>query len=197
MIRRFIKDPLAHFLLLGLLLFIIYAAFAPEKSDLNTIIIDRSVLLNHFQNRTKVFNKVIAERRLDAMSDDMLKRLINDYALEEVLFREANLLDLGKDDYVIRQRMVAKFSVIAESFVDDKLDVKRENLDTYFKRYKEQYYIEPLITFTHVFLDYKLHGVDKAIKLAKQKLSELNNNSVIFADAPKGNVESTKNKVIL
>ena len=101
MLLKFLKDPLAHFLALGLGLFLLYAAFNPgggTGDDPKRIVVDRDALLTFVQYRTKTFQPKLAAARLDAMSGERLKRLIDDYVREEALHREAKALGLGRND---------------------------------------------------------------------------------------------------
>ena len=58
------KDPLVHFLLAGLVLFVIFNVVSPNKGDLdpNTVVVDREAILIHVQNTSKMFDIVDTER---------------------------------------------------------------------------------------------------------------------------------------
>ena len=71
------KQPPLHFLLLGLLLFLIFELTATTGPDLgNTIVVDREKLLGHLQFRSKFFNAGQSENTLDAMPPEKLSALI-------------------------------------------------------------------------------------------------------------------------
>ena len=67
---RLLKDPLVHFLILGLGLFLIYGALNPQTSSADNpkrIVVDKDTLLTFIQYRSKTFKKDLAEARLNAM----------------------------------------------------------------------------------------------------------------------------------
>lgn len=183
----FLKDPLPHFLALGLLLFALYAWINPGGGEMDTkrIVVNRDALLTFIQYRTKVFQPELAAARLDRMPDDELKRLINDYVREEALHREADALGLAADDYVIKQRMIQKLDFITQGFAEAGLEPTDQDLKAYFEAHKADYRSEPYVTFTHVFFDGERHGEAQALALANNKLGELQGGGVPFSDAPK------------
>lgn len=188
MLLKFLKDPLAHFLALGLGLFLLYAAINPggdATGDPKRIVVDRDGLLTFVQYRTKVFQPELAAARLDAMSGDKLKRLIDDYVREEALHREAKALGLGESDYVIKRRMIQKIDFITQGFAEAVVKVSEDDLKAYYEANKGQYREQAFITFTHVFFDKKQRGPDETKALAGAKLAELRDGAVAFSDAPK------------
>ncbi len=186
MIKNIIKQPLLHFLLIGLGLFLLYDFTGKEsadESDLKTIVVDKDALLNFMQYRSKAFNRKEFEDRLDQTSGEKLRRLIDDYVREEVLHREALALNLDKDDYVIRRRLVQKLEFINQGFTDGSIDLNKNDIQRYFEGNSDAYYVKPYVTFTHIFFDNERHGREKAEELAKKQIEELNQNRVPFTKA--------------
>jgi hypothetical protein len=185
--RRFLKEPLAHFLAAGLGLFVLFGLVNRESTatDPKVIPVDRDALLTFVQYRIKAFNPELAEEKLRSLSSDELQRLIDDYVREEVLYREAVALDLGKDDYVIRRRLVQKLEFITEGFAEASVEIDDAAMRRYFDANKRDYYVEPYVTFTHVFFDAEKRSREEARALAETKLSELNRNATPFSDAPR------------
>jgi hypothetical protein len=152
--KYFFKQPLLHFLLIGLGLFLIYnftGKKGSEEVDSRTVVVDKETLLTFMQYRSKAFNQEEFEGRLENMSDEELRRLIDDYIREEVLHREALALNLGKDDYVIRRRLVQKLEFINQGFTEGSLNLSEKDVRQFFEMNKQDYYSEPHVTFTHVF----------------------------------------------
>jgi parvulin-like peptidyl-prolyl isomerase len=185
---KFLKDPLAHFLALGLGLFLLYAALNPGGGTLDdpkTIAVDRDALLTFVQYRTKTFQPKLAAARLDAMPKEKLKRLIDDYVREEALHREALALGLGRNDYVIKRRMIQKIDFITQGFAEAVIKLSENDIKAHYEANKERYREQAYITFTHVFFDTERHKPDEAAALAKAKLAELKAGPAPFSDAPK------------
>jgi parvulin-like peptidyl-prolyl isomerase len=185
--RRFLKEPLVHFLAAGLGLFVLFglANRGPRDTDPDLIVVDRDALLTFVQYRIKAFNPALAEHKLSSLSDEELQRLIDDYVREEVLHREALLLGLDEDDYVIRRRLVQKLEFITEGFAESSVNVDDAALLRYFEANKADYYVEPYVTFTHVFFQTEDRPREEARAMAEKELVELNRKAVLFSDAPK------------
>jgi hypothetical protein len=64
------------------------------------------------------------------------------------------------------------------------VDVSDEDVSAYYEANREDYYISPFVTFTHVFFDGERHNRDEAFGLANAKLAEFNEQQVPFSDAP-------------
>lgn len=102
MIAKVLRDPFTHFILLGLLVFIIadkeFVFSSATVSPKAKIIIDEKVenllVLKFEANQSRSPN------------DLELQQLIDQYIREEVLVREAIKLGLDKNDHVIRARLV-------------------------------------------------------------------------------------------
>ena len=184
--KRFLKEPLVHFLAAGLGLFVLFGIVNRDEPDAdpNVVTVDHDALLTFVQYRIKAFNPTLAEEKLSSLSDDELQRLIDDYVREEVLHREAVALGLGEDDYIIRRRLVQKLEFITEGFAEAGAKVDQSALRRYFDANKADYYVEPFVTFTHVFFETEDRPREQAHTAAEMKLVELNRNGVHFADAP-------------
>jgi hypothetical protein len=185
-VKRFLKEPLVHFLAAGLGLFVLFGLVnrGELNADPNVIIVDHNALLTFVQYRIKAFNPALAERKLSSLSDDELQQLINDYIREEVLHREALQLGLDEDDYIIRRRLVQKLEFITEGFAEAGAEVDQAALRRYFDANEGDYYVEPFVTFTHVFFDTENRRREVAHEAAEKKLVELNRKGVPFAEAP-------------
>jgi hypothetical protein len=186
-LKSFLKEPLVHFLAAGLGLFVLFGIVNRDEPDAdpNVVTVDHDALLTFVQYRIKAFNPTLAEEKLSSLSDDELQNLIDDYVREEVLHREAVALGLDEDDYVIRRRLVQKLEFITEGFAEAGAKVDQAALRRYFDANKADYYVEPFVTFTHVFFETEDRPREQAHAAAEKKLLELNRNGVAFADAPR------------
>ncbi len=186
--RSYARDPLVHFLIAGLLLFALLSWLAPEDEDQRDIVVDRDRLLTFIQYRTKVFQPELAEKRLQGLSPKERDNLIEDYVEEEALYREAISMGLEGDDYVIRRRMVQKLEFITQGFVEQDLSLTDQQLSNYFSDNQQDYYIDPSITFTHVFLSQEKNLQSGAASedlsaQAQSLLKELHDRQVSFSQA--------------
>jgi hypothetical protein len=79
---------------------------------------------------------------------------------------------------------VQKLEFITEGFAEAGAKVDQAALRRYFDANKADYYVEPFVTFTHVFFETEDRPREQAHTAAEEKLIELNRDGVQFADAP-------------
>ena len=184
-LKNLIREPLVHFLAIGVVLFVLFELVAPDDVNLDskTIVVDRDTLLTFVQYRSKAFNPDVAASRLDALNEAELKLLIDDYVREEALHREALALGMDKNDYVIKQRMIQSLQFITNGFVSAAVDVSAADVAEYYEANRDDYYVAPYVTFTHVYFGSDRHGRDEANALALAKLEQLNAERVPFSDS--------------
>ena len=180
--KRLLKDPLLHFVVLGLGLFLLYQLSDRQAGD-DEILIDRDALLRHLQYQSVAFDRAQFELFLDDMSARETADLILEAAREEILYREALAMGLDRDDYIIRSRLVQKLRYLAEGFAGDAGVLGEEAIEAYFEANRDNYELDPFITFTHVFFNAERRGWDEARELAEAKLRELNDGPVPFDES--------------
>lgn len=180
--KNLLKDPLLHFVVLGLGLFLIYQLSDQQAGD-DEILIDRDALLRHLQYQSVAFDRAQFELFLDDMSARETADLILEAAREEILYRESLALGLDRDDYIIRSRLVQKLRYLAEGFAGDAAALGEEDIEAYFEANRDNYEFDPFITFTHVFFNAEQRSWDEARELAEAKLQELNDGSVPFDES--------------
>ncbi len=125
----------------------------------------------------------MAAARLDSLGDAELERLIDDYVREEALHREALALGMDQNDYVIKQRMIQSLQFITNGFVSAAVDVSDDEVAAYYEANRDDYYVDPYATFTHVYFSNDRHGREQARQLAESKLVELNDAKVPFSES--------------
>ena len=180
--KQLLKDPLLHFVVLGLGLFLLYQ-FSDRQPGDDEILIDRDALLRHLQYQSVAFDRAQFELFLDDMSPRETADLVVEAAREEILYREALAMGLDRDDYIIRSRLVQKLRYLAEGFAGDAGILSEEGIEAYFAANRENYEFDPFITFTHVFFNAERRGWDEARELAEAKLQELNDGRVPFDES--------------
>ena len=181
MITKLFKDPFIHFLVGGALLFALFDLLAPadDLGDSRIIIVSERALLNFVQYRTRNFDEAMARQRVAGLSNSELDTLVADYVREEALHREAIALGLDRDDYIIKRRLVQKVEYIARGIAETAGAPDQAALEAYYADNKQDYAIEPSLTFTHVFFP----AGPEAEGTAKAKQAELNDQQVHFSEA--------------
>ena len=187
-LRRFLREPLLHFLVAGGVLFGIFGLThrpGPVLASNKTIVVDSETLLNFLQYRSKAFKPVFFSSQLEAMTPAERKDLVDQYVQEEILYREAKALELEQGDYVIRQRLVEKMRFLIEDMGESSAKPSDAVLAEYLQKNMVRYVVDPSVTFTHVFFDSSVHGDKQARELALRLKDKLNASGAVFSDAPK------------
>ena len=185
--KRFLRDPLTHFLVVGGLFFAAYYVMhPPSKSavDANTITVDRAKLLTFMQYESAAFDPNYFDKEFNALSPQEKQALVDKYVREEALYREANQLGLKDGDYVIRRRMVQKMLYLIDDAASESFAPTDAQLEQYFKTHEDHYEVAPSLTFTHVFIDQEAKHPGGAEAAAEKVKAELQARHARFDDAP-------------
>ena len=160
---RFVREPLMHFLLLGVLIFAAFKLISSETIEPGRILITqgRIVSLETAFSRTW--------RRPPTASE--LEGLIRDYIRDEVFAREAVALGLDKDDTIIRRRLRQKLEFVSEDVVAH-AEPTDEQLREYLKAHADAFRVDRRFTFRQVYLNPQQRGTNLR-RDASQLLAQL------------------------
>ena len=185
--RSLMKEPLFQFLFIALLLLLGERWFNADDYayDEYHIEVDDAALLQFMQLRAKTFKPEEALQALQALSTEDRQRLMDDYAREEALFREAMALNLDKNDQIIRRRLIQKMDYLAQGFYDEADPLTEDDLRDYYGEHRDEYKKPASATFTHVFVSSERHGSDQASAMAAELQKTLNAENVPFENAPR------------
>jgi len=145
-VSRLVKEPLFHFLLLGLAIYAGYAWFNPGEAaeDDQTIVVgagERAWLRTSFEKQWK-----------RAPTPNELDGLTREYVRETAFYREALAMGLDQDDTIVRRRLAQKLEFLVQDLIDVGEPTDAE-LEGYFDGHREDYRQRDLVTFTHAFID--------------------------------------------
>lgn len=157
--RRLVREPLLHFLLLGGVIFAIFAFVSRNEANRPGEIV---VTEGRIASLSTAFSRVWQR----PPSADELDGLIRDYVRDEVLSREALALGLDKDDTVIRRRLRQKLEFVSED-VAALAEPTEEQLSTYLKEHREAFRTDRRFTFSQVHLDPQRRGENLAPDAAR------------------------------
>jgi peptidyl-prolyl cis-trans isomerase C len=162
---KLLKDPLVHFLLIGIALFAVSAW--------------RGEAIRGGRERIVVSAEQVAKVRATAAlaqgrepTPAELSDLIESTVREEVLYREALALGLDRDDDEVRRRLVEKMSYLTQDLADPAPSSEAE-LKGFYAASPELFTVPPLVSFDQVFFSPKDRGerleADAAAGLAALK----------------------------
>ncbi len=150
--RRFLSEPLIHFLLLGAALFAVFQYTAdPEAEDLSA---DREIVVTPGRIETLAANFAKVWQR--PPSDQELRGLVEDFIKEEIFYREALALGMDRDDTIIRRRLRQKLEFITTDLADQVNPTDTE-LQAFLEADQETYRIDPVLSFEQIYLDPAQH----------------------------------------
>lgn len=142
--KRLLREPLIHFLLLGAILFGVYAYAerghgGQQSRQIRLTIGDLSQLVSVFQSQW----------RRDPTPEE-LRQLVEDRVREEVLYREALALGLEKEDTIVKRRMAQKMQFLAED-VAAAHEPARKELATWYEANRDRFASPPRVSFRHLY----------------------------------------------
>lgn len=167
MLRRILMEPLAHFLVAGLTIFVLFSIFgeddefqAPMPTPNN-----HEVVVT-----TQDAERIVAGFRrtwLRQPTSQELNGLINEHIREEILVREAIELGLNEKDAVIRQRLRQKMEFLLNSAIEAE-QASDESLKKHLATFPDRFTKSGSIAFEQVFLGESLS--EEKVKDALRRL---------------------------
>ncbi|WP_372521851.1 peptidyl-prolyl cis-trans isomerase [Sulfuricaulis sp.] len=163
--RKLLKEPLLHFLVLGALLFAGYEVMNRRgEPEAGRIVVTQGQIDNLRASFSRVWQHPPTPSEMDG--------LIQDYIREEVLAREAMTLGLDRDDTVIRRRLRQKMEFIAND-LSAPVEPGETELEAFLAKHLDLFLVEPRFTFRQVYLNAGQRG-DVLQRDATRLLAELN-----------------------
>lgn len=163
--RRWLREPLLHFLLLGGALFVGYGfferGFGGAEASKQILLTPDDVLTmgTYFQSQW---------RRMPTPEE--FGRLVENKVQEEILYREAVAMGLDKDDTIVKRRMAQKMRFLAED-VAAAHEPDRAELEAWYAKNAGKFALPGRINFRQIYFSPDRRGEhtrDDAVKaLAK------------------------------
>jgi len=148
-IRTLLREPMLHFLLIGIALFAAYQWMAPVDSDGRRVVITQGVVDD------LVTQHVAAKGREPSATE--LNHLIESYVHDEILYREGVKLGLERDDIVVKRRVRQKIEVISEEDASTRTPTDAD-LSAYLAANEARFAQPAILTFEQVFLGASTSG---------------------------------------
>lgn len=143
-LRVALREPLVHFLLAGLALFLFFAwrgdAVDPES---RTITITEGQIERLAENWAQTWQRLPTQTEIDG--------LIRDFVKEEVYYREGLRLGLDQDDMIIRRRIRSKMEFLASSELENEVPTDA-TLQALLDKNPQAYAAEVRYSFDQIYL---------------------------------------------
>ena len=138
------RKRIVIFLIVGFLIYLIDVSLNPDEDNKDIYISD--------QELTSLITAWKSQVGRDPTDEEIVK-IINNLVEEEILYREALLLGLDKEDRIIKRRLAQKITFLKQETLSE--NPNQEVLRQFYDENKEKYFIKPSYSFTH-FLQKKL-----------------------------------------
>jgi hypothetical protein len=166
LVRRWLHEPLLHFLLVGLALFALYRALYPEAVEPE----NRSRIEVTDDDLRQLEVGWMAQWRRPPTPEEM-GRLVEGKVREEILYREALALGLDQGDTIVKRRMAQKMEFLAED-ISDLREPNREELKAWFEKHALRFTIAGRVSFRHLYFSFDRRG-ERAREAAEGALPKL------------------------
>lgn len=164
---RVLREPLLHFFLLGVGIFVAYAWLNEGGRD-------EEIVVTPGQQNTLIATFERTWQR--PPTPDEFSGLVRDFVREEIAYREAGQMELDRDDIVIRRRLRQKLELLAEDLATLTPPTEAE-LEAWFDENAERYRVDPRYSFEQIFFSTDRRGT-AAREHASKWLAELDAGNV-------------------
>ena len=149
--KRLLREPLLHFLLLGVALFGVYALArgkTPNRTD--QIVVTQSQIEQLVVGFTRTWQRQPTQEELAGLVEDRIR--------EEVLYREAMSMGLDRDDTIVRRRLRQKLEFLIPDLASQIAPPTERELEAYLQQHADKYRGAPTVSFEQVFFDRERRG---------------------------------------
>jgi len=144
-LKRWLREPLVHFLLLGAALFGVYAYMQRGRGGFDSskqialTMDDLRVMESYFESQ---WHRPPTPAEFQAMVEDKVR--------EEVLYREGLAMGLDKDDTIVKRRMAQKMQFLAED-VAAAHEPSTAELKVWFESNSDKFALPSRYSFRHLY----------------------------------------------
>ncbi len=143
-LKSALREPLVHFLLAGLAVFLLSGWWGEEVDpESRKITIDKEQVSRLVSAWEQTWQRPPTQSEIDA--------LVRDYVREEIYYREARRLGLDENDTVIRRRLRAKMEFLATAEIEN-AKPSDAVLQGWFDKNKARYATDASYSFDQVYL---------------------------------------------
>ncbi len=175
MTRRWLREPLVHFLALGAALFALSQWRGGSGS--NRIVITPGQVDSLAASFARTWQRPPSEAEL--------KGLVDEHVREELAAREAASLGLDRDDVVIRRRLRQKLEFLVEDTLES-VPVTDAELQAWLDKHPDRFRAEPEVAFRQVYLNPDRRGdaVERDASKLLERLSSAGRDAGLRAGDP-------------
>ena len=143
--KRILREPLIHFLLLGVLLFVVYRYVQPSSGTVQS---SKQIQLS-LDELTQLVRLFQSQWRREPTPEEF-SRLVENKIQSEILYREALAMGLDKDDEIVKRRMAQKMQFLAEDVAAAR-EPSTAELKAWYEKNSERFAQPNRISFRHLY----------------------------------------------
>jgi peptidyl-prolyl cis-trans isomerase C len=141
--RRWYREPLVHFAVLGVALFGLFRVVGPSPQTGETIVVSAETRARIEAEQTRRLGRELEPAELDAA--------VRAWADAEMLYREARALGLDRGDPIVRRRLMQKMQFLFEE-AEPLPEPSDADLEQWIADHAERFEQAPRFALTHVYV---------------------------------------------
>jgi len=166
---KILREPLLHFLALGLGLFVLFALVRSDDPELrNEIVVTQARIEQIAELWSRTWQRPPTQMELEG--------LIEEYIREEVLYREALAMGLDENDTIVRRRLRQKIEFLTDDLTAA-VEPGEEVLQAFLDANLDSFRTPARLSFEHVYLSPDRRG-EKLNEDAAAILADLRSDTV-------------------
>jgi len=142
--KKIWNEPLVHFLLMGVSLFLFYSFLNPSEEQLENNIIQID------NNDIERLKKAYQQNWSTAPDSASLAKLVEEEVKAEVFYREAIRMKLDHNDEIIRRRLKQKYEFLVKDLADSQQPTLEE-LKRFYEDRPDFYQAPTKLSFTQIY----------------------------------------------
>ena len=159
--RRLLREPLLHFVFIGITLFAVYAYMHRGRGGVES---SRQIVLSLDELQQMDTYFVSQWHRQPTPAE--FEAMVEDKVREEVLYREGLAMGLDKDDTIVKRRMAQKMQFLAED-VAAAHEPTPEELKAWFEKNTSKFALPSRYSFRHLYFSIDKRGANAQIDAIK------------------------------
>jgi parvulin-like peptidyl-prolyl isomerase len=165
MLKKIIREPLLHFLIIAVLFFAVYALMNPSTSDTQTIVVSEGRI-------AQIKNSYAAQWKREPLPKE-LEDAIYSFAINEMYILEAKALGLNQGDKVINRRLRQKMAFLLNDLASNK-EPSEQELIAFYKDNDEKYRSSAKYGFKQIVIstDREESEVQSLLALQQQRIQQ-------------------------
>jgi peptidyl-prolyl cis-trans isomerase C len=161
LLKRGLREPLLHFLVIGMAAFAVYAYMHRGRGGVES---SRQIILSLDELQQMEMYFVSQWHRQPAPAE--FQAMVEDKVREEVLYREALAMGLDKDDTIVKRRMAQKMQFLAED-VAAAHEPSTAELEPWFEKNTDKFALPSRYSFRHLYFSPDKRGKNAPSDAAK------------------------------